>query len=102
MSAAENIAVASEAKASSSSFYAAMKILPPAKREAMYAIYRFCREVDDIADEGGTDEERRAGLNQWRAGINALYRAQPAGQAAFLIGPVKEYGLRREDFHAII
>jgi squalene synthase HpnD len=102
MSAAENINVASEAKASGSSFYAAMKILPPAKREAMYAIYRFCREVDDIADEGGTDEERHAGLNEWRAGINALYRAAPAGQASFLIGPVKEYGLRREDFHAVI
>lgn len=102
MSAAEQTVATHEAKASGSSFYVAMKILPPAKRDAMYAIYRFCREVDDIADEGGSEAEKRAGLNQWRADINALYRAAPAGQAAFLLAPTKEYGLRREDFHAVI
>jgi squalene synthase HpnD len=102
MSAVEDIGTATEAKATGSSFYAAMKILPPEKRDAMYAIYRFCREVDDIADEGGTEEAKRVGLNQWRADINALFRAAPTGQAAFLIHPTKQYGLRREDFHAVI
>jgi squalene synthase HpnD len=89
-------------KASGSSFYTAMRILPADKRDAMYAVYRFCREVDDIADEGGTDAEKRAGLAQWRADINALYRGAPAGQAAFLVQPKNRYGLRRQDFHAVI
>ena len=39
--------------ASSSSFYLAMRILPAARREAMFQIYKFCREGDDIADEAG-------------------------------------------------
>ena len=38
-------------KAAGSSFYSAMKLLPKAQREGMYAIYAFCRAVDDIADE---------------------------------------------------
>ena len=38
------------ATASGSSFYAAMRILPRAQREAMFQIYSFCRQVDDIAD----------------------------------------------------
>ncbi|MBN8964907.1 MAG: squalene/phytoene synthase family protein, partial [Rhizobiales bacterium] len=37
-------------RASGSSFYTAMRILPRAQREAMFEIYSFCRLVDDIAD----------------------------------------------------
>ena len=36
--------------ASGSSFYAAMRILPRSQRDAMFLIYSFCRQVDDIAD----------------------------------------------------
>ena len=39
-----------EAQASGSSFYTAMRLLPKAERGAMFAVYGFCREVDDIAD----------------------------------------------------
>ena len=41
------------AKVKRSSFYVALRILPAAKRDAMFAIYAFCRDVDDIADEPG-------------------------------------------------
>ena len=40
-------------RASGSSFYTAMRIMPNAQREAMYEIYSFCRKVDDIADSPG-------------------------------------------------
>jgi phytoene/squalene synthetase len=46
--------------ASGSSFYAAMRILPRSQREAMFQIYSFCRQVDDIADSFGP------GPNGWR------------------------------------
>jgi len=39
-----------DSTASGSSFYAAMRILPREQREAMFQIYSFCRQVDDIAD----------------------------------------------------
>ena len=45
-------AAAVKKKASGSSFYLAMRLMPEAEREAMFAIYAFCRKVDDIADDG--------------------------------------------------
>ncbi|MCB2098616.1 MAG: squalene/phytoene synthase family protein, partial [Parvularculaceae bacterium] len=42
---------------SGTSFGAGMAILPKKRREAMYAIYAFCREVDDIADDDGLTRE---------------------------------------------
>jgi phytoene/squalene synthetase len=41
-----------EQQASGSSFYTAMRLLPPLERTAIFAVYAFCREVDDIADSG--------------------------------------------------
>ena len=38
-------------EASGSSFLSGMRVLPPDRRDAMFAIYAFCREVDDIADD---------------------------------------------------
>ena len=63
--------------ASGSSFYAAMRILPREQREAMFQIYSFCRQVDDIADSDGPRPERLAALQQWRDDIDALYHGHP-------------------------
>ena len=92
----------SGATASGSSFYAAMRILPRAQREAMFQIYTFCRYVDDIADSDGPREERLAALQQWRDDIEALYRGQPPERLRDTAVSVKKFGLRREDFLAII
>lgn len=88
--------------ASGSSFYAAMKILPPEQRDAMFHIYSFCRKVDDIADSEGPRGERLAALDQWRRDIDALYAGNPPERVRDYAGPVKQYGLRRDDFIAII
>jgi phytoene synthase len=88
--------------ASGSSFYAAMRILPPAQRKAMFQIYSFCRQVDDIADSNGPREERLAALQQWRDDIDALYRGEPPARLRDYVGSVKTFGLRREDFLAIV
>ena len=56
------------------SFYRGMKILPPDRRAAMYAVYAFCRIVDDIADEEGTFAEKVRLLDGWRGRVAALYR----------------------------
>ena len=90
-------------KASGSSFYAAMRLMPKAAREAMFAIYAFCRAVDDIADDGvGTRAERHAALDQWRADVAGLFAGGPAGRAGFLAGVVTDYAPRIEDFLAVI
>ena len=78
MTNAENIgapaAKAVKKKASGSSFYIAMRLMPAEERDAMFAIYAFCRKVDDIADDGvGTRSQRHEKLEQWRADLCALY-----------------------------
>lgn len=88
--------------ASGSSFYAAMKILPPEQRDAMFHIYSFCRKVDDIADSDGPRDERLAALEQWRRDIDALYAGNPPDRVRAYAGPLKQFGLKREDFIAVI
>jgi squalene synthase HpnD len=98
---ADNAAL--QAQVSRSSFYAAMRIMPKAERDAMFAIYKFCRLVDDIADDGTRARPQRAAeLDEWRADLAALYDGRPAGRAAFLAQPVHAFGLRQADFLAVI
>jgi phytoene synthase len=80
-----------------------MRLLPRAKREAMFAIYAFCREVDDIADGDAPLAAKRAQLQTWREEIARLYAGAPAHPIArALVEPVRDFGLRREDFIAVI
>ena len=92
-----------QAQISGSSFYAAMRVMPKAERAAMFAIYRFCRMVDDIADDGTRPRALRATeLDRWRADLGALYADKPAGRAGFLKDAVHDFGLRQADFLAVI
>jgi squalene synthase HpnD len=90
-------------KAAGSSFYSAMRLMPKEEREAMYAIYAFCRMVDDIADDGkGTREERHRDLIEWRGDLDAVYSGRTPTRAQFLADPIKRYGLRKLDFLTVI
>ena len=89
-------------RASRSSFYTGMRILPRAQREAMFEIYSFCRAVDDIADDPGPRDARREQLAQWRADIDAVYGGAPPPALAGLAQAVRGFDLQREDFIAII
>ena len=88
--------------ASGSSFYAAMRILPREQREAMFQIYSFCRQVDDIADSDGPRPERLAALQHWRDDIDALYQGHPPPRLADYVASVRKFDLKREDFLAIV
>src|SRR5204862_5768795 len=82
-------------KAAGSSFYSAMRLMPKAEREAMLAIYAFCRAVDDIADSGiGSRAERHEALSQWRRDLDTLYDGGAPKRTAFLSEAVQRYGLR--------
>lgn len=107
MTNAENIgapaARAVQKKASGSSFYVAMRLMPAEERDAMFAIYAFCRKVDDIADDGvGTRAERHEKLDSWRSDLRALYGGAIPGQVRFLAPAVSKYGLRLIDFLAVL
>ncbi len=85
-----------------SSFYLAMRVLEPERRDAMFAIYAFCRAVDDIADEEGDRDERRRQLDAWRADLDELYAGRIHQRCAQLAEPVRRFGLERADFEAVI
>lgn len=57
---------------SASNLALAFVLLPKEKRDGMSALYAFCREVDDIADDEGIPiESRRSQLRGWRDDIRA-------------------------------
>ena len=90
-------------EAAGTSFYWAMRLLPQQRRDGMYAIYAFCREVDDIADDFRPPEQKRAALAAWHDEIEALYAGRPGHWIArALADPVAVFRLRCEDFHAVI
>jgi phytoene synthase len=94
--------LATRSVAGKSSFYLAMRILEPSRRDAMFAIYAFCRAVDDIADDEGDRGTRRAALDQWRYDLDELYAGRIRPRVGFLAAPVRRFRLDRADFEAII
>lgn len=95
--------VESVVRRSGTSFFWAMRTLPAAKRYAMYAIYAFCREVDDIADDPGAQSDKLSRLGEWRTEVERIYNGAPQFPTSrALVGPARRFGLRGEDFLAVI
>jgi phytoene synthase len=92
-----------KAAASGSSFYYSFLFLPKPKRQAITALYAFCREVDDVADECGDVGVARAKLAWWRGEIAHLYAGQPQHPVTqALADAVRDYNLAEEHFLEII
>jgi phytoene synthase len=89
---------------SRSNFFFAFLALPRPRRDALYAVYAFCRTVDDIADLGTDPGAQRAGLAQWRAEIARCYDgAVPEHPIARqLAGAVRAFRLPRAALEAIV
>src|SRR5437762_13815557 len=62
---------------SRSNFYYAFLFLPRPRREALYAVYAFCRMVDDAVDLGTAPEAQRRELGRWRAELAGCYDGGP-------------------------
>ncbi len=92
-----------KAAASGSSFYYSFLFLPRPKREAIVALYAFCREVDDVADECSDPHVARAKLAWWRAEIASLYAGTPQHPVTqALAQAIADYTLAEEHFLEII
>jgi phytoene synthase len=96
---------ASLTRKSRSNFYFAFLALPRERREALYAVYAFCRTVDDLADLGSDPAAQRAGLARWREDVARCFApgATPAHPIARqLQAAVRAFPIPRAALEAII
>ncbi len=87
------------------SFYYAFLALPKAKREAIIAVWDFCRIVDDEVDEPGdrSVEQQRLALGEWRAEVERCFRGTPATPQGRALAPwVAAFELSRRPFEDLI
>ena len=92
-----------KAAASGSSFYYSFMFLPPARRQAITALYAFCREVDDTVDECRDPAPARAKLDWWRQEIDRAFEGAPTHPVGIALqDALKPFGLARAHFHEII
>jgi phytoene synthase len=88
---------------SGTSFYWGMRLLPRPKREAMFAVYAFCREVDDVADGDGSSATKLNLLARWRDELDALFAGRPAlPTSRALLEPIRRFDLPRREFELMI
>jgi phytoene synthase len=92
-----------KAAQSGSSFYYSFLFLPAERRRAITALYAFCREVDDVADEVSDTGLARTKLAWWRTEIANLFARHPQHPVTRALAPfVAPYGLEAARFHEII
>src|SRR5256884_7218447 len=78
---------------SASNLALAFVMLPKPKRDGMSALYAFCREVDDVADEETAPvEQRRQQLAAWRADVG---RACAGGAPGIAVNPEFQPGIQQ-------
>lgn len=86
-------------RASGSSFAAAFWMLPRRQRDALHAVYAFCRLADDIADDPAVRGDRRRLLDRWRAELESAYEGTASGVVATaLADAAHRFALPRETF----
>jgi phytoene synthase len=86
-------------------FYYSFLVLPREKRDALVAVWDFCRAVDDSADEAAASNLTlaAAAVKSWRRELAACYdgtSSTPQGQA--LAPFVTRFNLPRQAFEALI
>jgi presqualene diphosphate synthase len=96
-------AIAWRPGATERSFSWAMRLLPVQRRKAAHAVYDFYREIDETADGGASPSLKQIVLMDWRSEIARLYDGRPRHAVTLGLGrPINDYGLRCQDFLAII
>ena len=92
-----------KAARSGSSFYYSFLFLPEEQRQAITALYAFCREVDDVVDECSEPDVARVKLEWWRGEIANTFAGRPQHPVTRALQPaLARYNLPEEYFREII
>jgi phytoene synthase len=89
-------------RASATSFYHGMRLLPAPRRQAMYAVYAFARRIDDIADGPLTAAEKQVALDRARAEVATIDEAAADPGLVALADACRRYPLPREALSELI
>lgn len=91
-------------KESKSSFYYAFNLLPAPKRDAMNAVYAFCRKTDDIVDEGNeASDVKMAKLTLWREEFESAFRNESQYNLLNKVASViKQFNIPTDPFFELI
>jgi len=76
---------------SGSSFYVSFLFLPKLQRQAITALYAFCREVDDVVDECHEPDIARVKLSWWREEVARMYDGQPRHPVTRALQPMLQH-----------
>lgn len=81
-----------------------MRLLPRPRRDAMFALYAYCRTLDDIADGDAPQDTRRARLAVMRGAVAAFYETGIAlDPAVVALAPaIHRFDLPRAELEALI
>lgn len=89
--------------ASGTNFYYSFLFLPKAKREAVQAIYAFCRAIDDVVDETNDPQIAEQKLQWWATEIERLYQGTPQHPITRALLPAQQaYHLPKVCFEEIL
>src|SRR5258706_525334 len=92
-----------KAASSGSSFYYSFLFLPPERRRAITALYAFCREVDDVVDEGMDPQVAAAKLAWWRAEVANLFAGNARHPVTKALDPFRDrFSIDEENLGEII
>lgn len=92
-----------KAAKSGSSFYYSFLFLPPQQRQAIIALYAFCREVDDVVDDCNDPSIAASKLEWWRGEIDKLFQGKPAHPVTLALQTsIEHFDLPQEYFSEII
>ncbi|HEX2279233.1 MAG: presqualene diphosphate synthase HpnD [Candidatus Tectomicrobia bacterium] len=88
---------------SRSNFYYSFLFLSKEKREAMYAVYAFCRSVDDVADGSAPLREKQTLLDEWRRELDRCYDGNPQHPITVqLARSIRRFPIPKEHFEELI
>jgi phytoene synthase len=88
---------------SRSNFYYSFLFLSKEKREAMYAVYAFCRSVDDVADGSAPLREKQTLLDGWRRELDRCYDGNPQHPITVkLARSIQQFPITKEHFEELI
>ena len=88
---------------SRSNFYYAFLFLTKEKRQALYAVYAFCRSVDDVADGDAAERDKRRLLEEWRRELDRCYEGTAQHPITVkLAQSLQQFPIPKEHFEELI